>query len=231
MIKSIAIDDEPMALEVIKAHARKVDFIDLKETFVSALEAIKYLNENAIDLVFLDINMPDITGLELSQMLPDNMAFVFTTAYSNYAVDAFKLNALDYLMKPIDFGRFSQACQKAKITLQKEDAEANFIFVKDGYDWVRVSLEDLLFVKSEGNYLTFNEINKKTLTRMTLTEAVELLPKKFFFRIHKSFLVNLNHVQKIERHQLSVTNGELVPIAANYHADFMEALKQLWTVK
>jgi two-component system, LytTR family, response regulator len=231
MIKAIAIDDEPMALEVIKAHARKVDFIDLKETFVSAREAIKYLNENAIDLVFLDINMPDITGLELSQMLPDNMAFVFTTAYSNYAVDAFKLNALDYLMKPIDFGRFSQACQKAKITLQKEDAEANFIFVKDGYDWVRVSLEDLLFVKSEGNYLTFNEINKKTLTRMTLTEAVELLPKKFFFRIHKSFLVNLNHVQKIERHQLSVTNGELVPIAANYHADFMEALKQLWTVK
>lgn len=231
MIKAIAIDDEPMALEVIKAHAKKVSFLDLKETFVSAMEALEYLKNNTIDLVFLDINMPDITGLDFSQLLPPDAAFIFTTAYSQYAVDAFNLKALDYLMKPIDFNRFMQACQKAHEEVKKEEANSEFLFVKDGYDWVRVSLEDLLYVESDGNYLTFREKTRKTLTRMTMTEAQELLPKKNFFRIHKSYLVNLSHVQKIERHQVSVAENEFVPIAANYRDDMMEALKQIWTVR
>lgn len=231
MIKAIAIDDEPMALEVIKAHAKKVSFLELKETFVSAMEALEYLKSNTIDLVFLDINMPDITGLDFSQLLPPDAAFIFTTAYSQYAVDAFNLKALDYLMKPIDFNRFMQACQKAHQEVKKEEANSEYLFVKDGYDWVRVSLEDLLYVESDGNYLTFREKTRKTLTRMTMTEAQELLPKKNFFRIHKSYLVNLSHVQKIERHQVSVSENEFVPIAANYRDDMMEALKQIWTVR
>jgi two-component system, LytTR family, response regulator len=231
MIQAIAIDDEPMALEVIKAHAKKVNFLELKATFVSAVEALDFLKNNTIDLVFLDINMPDITGIDLSQLLPQSTNFIFTTAYSQYAVDAFKLNALDYLLKPIEFSRFVQACQKAHQTIKKEEAESEYIFVKDGYDWVKVSIENLLYVASDGNYLTFREKNRKTLTRMTMTEAIELLPKKYFFRIHKSYLLNLHFVQKIERHQVSVSENEFVPIAANYRDEMMEALKQLWKVK
>lgn len=231
MIHAIAIDDEPMALEVMKAHAQKVSFLNLHQTFVSAVEALAYLNTNPVDLVFLDINMPDITGMDFSQLLPPSTAFIFTTAYSQYAVDAFKINALDYLLKPIDFNRFVQACQKAHEVIKKEEAPADYLFVKHGYDWTKVSIADVAYVESDGNYLTFKEKSKKTLTRMTMTEAQELLPKKHFLRVHKSFLVNLNHIQKIERHQLSVSTNDLVPIGANYKDDLIAALRQLWNVK
>lgn len=230
MLKAIAIDDEPMALEVIKAHAKKVAFLDLQETFVSAMEALDFLKKNPTDLVFLDINMPDITGLDFSQLLPKNTAVIFTTAYSQYAVDAFNINALDYLLKPIDFSRFIKSCQKAHESLNEVAPKIPYLFVKDGYDLVRISLENLLFIESEGNYLTFKEVDKKTVTRMTMTEAIEMLPKSDFFRVHKSFIVNLNHIKKIERHQVWVGALE-VPIAASYRDDLMEILKKIWMVK
>lgn len=230
MLKAIAVDDEPMALEVIKAHAKKVTFLDLQETFVSAMEALDFLKKNPCDLVFLDINMPDITGLDFSQLLPKNTAIIFTTAYSQYAVDAFNINALDYLLKPIDFSRFMKACQKAYENINEEAPKIPYLFVKDGYDLVRISIENLLFVESEGNYLTFKESDKKTVIRMTMTEAIEMLPKSDFFRVHKSFVINLNHVKKIERHQVWV-DTEAVPIAANYRDDLMEVLKKIWMVK
>lgn len=230
MLKAIAIDDEPMALEVIKAHAKKVTFLDLQETFVSAMEALDFLKKNQTDLVFLDINMPDITGLDFSQLLPQNTSVIFTTAYSQYAVDAFNINALDYLLKPIDFSRFMKACQKAYENINEEAPKIPYLFVKDGYDLVRISVENLFFVESEGNYLTFKESDKKTVTRMTMTEAIEMLPKSDFFRVHKSFVINLNHVKKIERHQVWV-GTEAVPIAANYRDDLMEILKKIWMVK
>jgi two-component system, LytTR family, response regulator len=232
-LTAIAIDDEPMALEVIKAHAAKVSFLDLKETFFSAMQALEFIKKNPVDIVFLDINMPDITGLDFSQLLPSSCGVIFTTAYSQYAADAFNLNAIDYLVKPFDFVRFMKACQKALDAQTKEgtEAETPYLFVKDSYDLVRIVLADLLYVQSEGNYLTFKEKDKKTVTRMTMTEATELLPAKGFMRVHKSYMVNLNHIQKIERHQVSVADKEYVPIAANYHTELMDALKQIWTVK
>ncbi len=225
MIRAIAIDDEPLALEVIKAHAQKVSFLELKATFESATDALPYLQQNPVDLVFLDINMPDITGLDFSKLLPAHSAFIFTTAYSDYAVDAFQLNALDYLLKPIDLHRFVQACQKAHRAVKQEEAVSEFIFVKDGYDWVRVTLAELLYVESDGNYLTFQEKTRKTLTRMTLTDAQELLPSADFFKIHKSYLVNLNHIQKIERHQVTVPGNETIPLAGTYREALLEVLR------
>jgi len=233
MLKAIAIDDEPFALEVIKAHAKKVSFLELHETFVSAKEALEYLKKNPIDVVFLDINMPDISGLDFSQLLPNDTSVIFTTAYSQYAVDAFNLNAVDYLTKPIEFTRFMKACQKTYEIAQNakgEIVETPYLFVKDGYDLVRIVLDDLLYIQSDGNYLTFREKTRKTLTRMTMKEAMESLPKNKFMRVHKSYLVNLNHVLKVERHQINVTDDTFVPIAASYHGDLMESLKLLWKV-
>jgi DNA-binding LytR/AlgR family response regulator len=231
MLNAIAIDDEPLALEVIKAHAQKVSFLSLKETFVSAKEALAYLKENTINLIFLDINMPDISGLDFSQLLPTSTIVVFTTAYSEYAADAFSLNAIDYLVKPFNFERFMKACQKAESSITTEKENSPYLFIKDSYDLVRISLENLLFVQSEGNYLTFFEKDKKTVTRMTMTEALNTLPSDSFIRIHKSNIVNLHHVQKIERHQLQVEENTFVPIAGKYHSSLMEELKKLWTVK
>lgn len=227
MIQAIAIDDEPMALQVIQSHAAKVSFIDLKATFESATEALLFLEQNPVELVFLDINMPDITGLDLSRLLPASTAFIFTTAYSEYAVDAFQLNALDYLLKPIDLHRFVQACQKAHRAVKQTEATSEYLFVKDGYDWVRVSVADLLYVESEGNYLTFKEKNRQTLTRMTLTEVQKMLPGHIFLKIHKSYLVNLNHIQKIERHQVTVANGDSIPLSASNREPLLEALRRV----
>lgn len=181
MIHAIAIDDEPMALEVVKAHAQKVSFLNLSQTFVSAVEALAYLKTNPVDLVFLDINMPDITGVDFSQLLPPNTAFIFTTAYSQYAVDAFKINALDYLLKPIDFNRFVQACQKAHQAIKKEEAPADYLFVKDGYDWTKVSIADVAYVESDGNYLTFKEKKQKNAHPHDHNRSARAVAQKTFF--------------------------------------------------
>ncbi len=152
--------------------------------------------------------------------------------YDKYTADAFNLKAIDYLVKPFDFVLFiKEACQKAFDVLSKEETETPYLFVMDSYDLVRIVLADLLYVQSEGNYPTFKEKDKKAVTRMTLTEALELLPSKNFMRVNKSYVVNLNHIQKIERHQVSAAEKGFVPIAANYHNELMEALKQIWTVK
>lgn len=227
MITAIAIDDEPMALEVVKAHATKVSLIDLKATFVNVFEALEYLKNESIDLVFLDINMPDISGLDFSQLLPKSCQVIFTTAYSQYAVDAFNLNATDYLVKPFDLLRFTKACQKASESLQKEEVKKEFMMVKDGYDVVKITLSEIIYIKSEGNYLTLKEADRKTVTRMTMSEAIETLNGSGFMKVHKSYVVNLKKIKKIERHQVTLSKDDVVPIAPNYHAELMEELKKL----
>lgn len=238
MLTCIAIDDEPIALDVIRFHANKVPFLNLKETFVNAVEALTYLRTNPVDLVFTDINMPDITGLDVVRLLPAGESargtlFIFTTAYAEHAVRGFELNAVDYLIKPIDFGRFLQGANRANDRHMADSKPAEpaktpgsgTLFVKDGYDYVRIDLDDLLFVESEGNYLTFHEIAKKIVTRMTITEALAQLPADQFMRIHKSFIVNLTHIDKIERHQVVVVDKRPVPISPTYRDELLGKFK------
>ncbi len=223
-LSCIAIDDEPLALEVIKNFAAKVTFLDLKATFVSAFEALAFLRSNPVNLVFLDINMPDLTGLDIVPMLGQNTKVVFTTAYAQHALKGFELSALDYLLKPIELGRFVLACNKAFEALPDSQRPAPYIFVKDGYDWVRVSLSELLYIESEGNYLTFYETNKKTVTRMTIGDAMQQLPAINFKRVHKSYIVALDKIVKIERHQVLINQTE-IPLAGIFRDTFLADLK------
>jgi len=229
-LRCIAIDDEPIALDVIKAHASKVPFIELRQTFVNAIEALAFLRSESIDLIFLDINMPDLTGLDFAQVVGDKSLVIFTTAYLEYALQGFELSALDYLLKPIAFGRFVQAANKAYERLS--DGGKNgvpmrspFVFVKDGYNWVRINLDELQYVESDGNYLTFQETGNKTLTRMTIGEAVEMLPMEQFMRVHKSYIIALGHIEKIERHQLTIGKMQ-VPLSGSYRDGLLERVKQ-----
>ncbi|MEB2774225.1 LytTR family DNA-binding domain-containing protein [Algoriphagus sp. D3-2-R+10] len=220
MINSIAIDDENMALEVIKAHAAKVPFLELKATFTDAVEGLEYLKTHAVELVFLDINMPDISGVELAALLPKDTQVIFTTAYSDYAVQGFELNAIDYLLKPFSLVRFLKACQKAQewIQLQPGNRQQN-IYIKTSEGQIKVRFKDLFCCEATGNYVTFHLRNEKLLSRITLAEIEKELPSSFI-RTHRSYIVNSELVDKAERHQL-ILEGQSFPISLSFMDEVM----------
>jgi DNA-binding LytR/AlgR family response regulator len=218
MMTAIAIDDEPIALEVVKSLAAKVPFLELKDCFTDAFKAAEYLQKNRVDLLLLDIKMPDISGMEFLRSLPQPPMVIFTTAYAEHAVQSFELDAIDYLLKPFSLSRFLKACNKAHEQLQLRsyrDPDSPQIFVKSGYDQVRVSLADILFVESAGNYMQFITQSGKILSRLTISEAQALLPPQQFYRVHRSYIVNRNRIDRIEKAQLWL--GDFcVPIGAGY---------------
>lgn len=214
---SIAIDDEPIALEVIKSLAAKVLFLELKATFTNAFEGIEYLQKNKIDLLFLDIKMPDITGIEVSRSLQNLPMIIFTTAYSEHAVEGFELDAVDYLLKPFSLQRFLKACTKAHelFLLKNKMQPLNYIFLKDSYEQIKVLFDDILYIEAAGNYLNVMLQNRKITTRLTISEMLELLPAKGFTRIHRSYIVARNKVTKFNKQSVFIFKIEL-PIGMNY---------------
>lgn len=224
MIKAIAIDDESFALEVIKSHASRVPFLELEACFTDAVLGLEYLKTQVVDLVFLDINMPDISGIDLATLVPKETLVVFTTAYSDYAVKGFELDALDYLLKPFNLSRFLKACQKAQewIDLRPKNEPA-YLFVKTNEGQVRVDFSELLFCEAQGNYVTFQLENHKVVSRMTLSETEKLLPS-YFIRTHRSFLANGTLIQKAERHQLHLGKFR-VPLSSSFAEEVLGQLK------
>lgn len=219
MLKAIAIDDERMALEVIKSHASKVPFLSLEAVFSDGIQGLEYQSQQPVDLIFLDINMPDISGIDLMAMLPESTMVIFTTAYSEYAVQGFELNALDYLLKPFPLSRFLKACQKARDwkALQPSE-EPEFVFIKTTDSQQRVNFDELLFCEASGNYVSLQLKNEKIISRMTFKELEKLLPS-YFIRTHRSFMVNKNKINKIERHQVQV-DEHFIPVSMSY-TDFI----------
>lgn len=224
MLTAIAIDDESYALEVIKSHASKVPFLELRATFTNPIQGLEYLKNESIQLVFLDINMPDISGIDLAALLPKDTVVIFTTAYSDYAVKGFELEAMDYLLKPFNLSRFLKACQKAQewIELQPKN-EPVFLFAKTSEGQIRVDFSDLLFCEAQGNYVTFQLESQKILSRMTLSEVENLLPA-YFIRTHRSFLANKNLVTKVEKYQLHLKSFP-VPVSSTYMDQVLGKLK------
>lgn len=215
MLIAIAIDDENMALEVIKAHASKIPFLELNAVFSDAIQGLEYHRSNPVDLIFLDINMPDISGIDLAAMLPKETMIIFTTAYSDFAVKGFELNALDYLLKPFSLSRFLKACQKAQEwkDLRPNDGNESF-FIKTSEGQIRVNYSDLLFCEAAGNYVTFQLEQEKLISRMTFGELEKLLPS-FFIKTHRSYLVNKKRMDRVERHQVHLGKF-VVPVSVSY---------------
>ena len=226
-MKAIAIDDEPIALEIIKAHAAKVPFLDLKASFTDAFKALEYLQKETVDLIFLDIKMPDISGIEFFNSLPKKPLVIFTTAYSEHAVTSFELDAVDYLLKPFSLSRFIKGCNKAYELYNFRNATetADHLYVKTGYDQVKIMFDDILYLEASGNYVTFVLKDKSILSRSTFLEAMNLLPSGKFVRTHRSYLVAINKIDKFERHQLTI-NGKPVPVSEAYSGDIAAALKK-----
>jgi two-component system, LytTR family, response regulator len=227
ILTAIAIDDEPQALEVLQMHAAKVPFLDLKCCFTDAFEAMVYLQQNQVDLIFVDIKMPDISGIAFVRCLTRVPMTIFTTAYSDYALQGFELDALDYLLKPFSLARFAKACNKAleHKSLRHQEPE-NYIFIKTGYEEEKVMLPDILFVEAEGNYLTVALKNRQLLTRQTMGEMLLLLPASQFVRVHRSYIVSLDKIDKISRQEIVVA-GKNIPIGASYEEKLQEIRAKL----
>jgi two-component system, LytTR family, response regulator len=229
MLKAIAIDDEPVALEVIENLAASVGFLELTASFVNAFKAIDFLANNEVGLVFLDIEMPNISGIELLKSLPSPPMVIFTTAYSEHAVQSFELDAIDYLLKPFSMARFLKACNKAyeQDRLRKINSApflVSSLFIKSGYEQLRISPGEILYVESNGSYVNFILEDRKIISRMTMSEAEALLPVSGFARIHRSFIVATGKITRIDRTSVRVKQVDL-PIGANY-ATAIEKIKR-----
>lgn len=221
MLHAIAIDDEPLALEVLANHAIQLDFIELDRTFTNASEGLEYLQKNETDLLFLDINMPDRNGLDIATQLPQNLQLVFTTAYAAHAVNGFELNATDYLLKPVSFARFTQACNKAKQQFGKGN-EKEELFIKESGAWNKIAVAGILYVESQGNYLKLVTGDRSYLVRQTLHDFQQHLPASFA-RTHKSFLVNTRNITKVEQEQVMI-GCTAIPVSASYKKEFFNKL-------
>ena len=220
MITCIAVDDEPMALDVIERYCTKSGLVELKAVFREPVKAIEYLGREKIDLIFLDINMPDISGMQLVQTLSPGPMIIFTTAYSHYAAESYNLNAIDYLLKPITFNRFLAAVNKAASALAgKLNVAANnedpAIFIKSGPQTYQVKVADILYFEKDGNYITVHLKGRKILIRENMGDIFDLVPAADFIRVHKSFVVAVKHITMIEVHQVTI-NNETIPVGSTY---------------
>jgi two-component system, LytTR family, response regulator len=226
-MKAIAIDDEPIALEIIKSHASKVPFLDLKAVFTDAFKALEYVQKENIDLVFLDIKMPDISGIDFYNSLSKRPLLIFTTAYTEHAVTSFEMDAIDYLLKPFSLARFIKGCNKAfeLYNFRNNTETSDHLFIKTGYEQLKVFYEDILYLEATGNYVTFALKDRQILSRSTFIEAINLLPPDKFVRVHRSYLVAVQKIDKIERHQVTI-NNITIPVSEAYSQELAVLLKK-----
>lgn len=226
MLSAIAIDDEPMPLRILKEFAAQVHQVDLIRTFSNTAQAKLWLKENPVDLLFLDINMPAISGLDFVKTLESDYMIIFTTAHAKYAVDGFNLNAVDYLLKPFDIERFRQAVLKASDYADfKQHRLQNEIFVKSDYTVVKVNTSEILFVEAYSDYLKINLENQPmVVTRMTMTAISEMLPKEFL-RVHRSYIINRDKVSTISSRRVEIGSHSF-PIGKTYYKEVKDLLRR-----
>lgn len=236
-ISCIAVDDEPRALEVIRLHAARTPFLNLQRTFRSPVEALAWLKDNPIGLLFLDINMPDVSGLSFRDLAGPSMMIIFTTAYSEYAVESYEQDAVDYLVKPIRYERFLKAALRARerqlaqrpqlqpipAEAKEEDTLSNSLFIKSGKKHFRLLIDKILYLEKDGNYLWFHTPERRLISRFSMGEALDMLPAAQFMQVHRSFIVALPHVEEVEVHQVKI-GGHSIPVAKAHRGALMARL-------
>lgn len=238
------IDDEPLAVSLLESYAMKTPFLELKDTFNSAVQAIEALSEEAVDLLFLDIQMPELNGLEFSRLIPAETRVIFTTAFNQYAIDSYKVNALDYLLKPIKYTDFLTAankamlwfeiCRKTPVKPSKIDDQPNVsppsiesIFIKTEYKLVQVELRKILYIEGLKDYVKIyiEDEPRAILSLMSMKALEEMLPAHRFIRVHRSFIVQPEKIRVIERNRI-VFGKEYIPISDTYKEKFYDFLTQ-----
>ena len=236
-INCIAIDDEPLALEKIREYIKRIGYLNLLSDFDNAIDALEFLKTHNVDLIFLDIQMEELTGIQLIETLQDKPKVVLTTAYDEYALKGYELDVCDYLLKPISFQRFLQACEKVykqvdpEIKTQKEHTvrsennnDLNYFFVKNGNKTQKIDFDDILFVEGMKDYLRIWTNEEKIMTLLSFKKLEELLPSEKFIRIHKSYLISIDKIESIERNRIKIA-GERLPIGNSYKRQFYKIIE------
>ena len=220
MIKAIALDDEPLALKIIETFCADIDFMELEKTFSKPNEALKHINKFPVDLIFLDIQMPSINGIDFYKSLDKNVMVIFTTAFPEYAVDGFELNAVDYLMKPFSFERFTQSVNKAKeffnfLNSSSAGTAQNHFFIRADYKLIKVMYEDIVYIEGLNDYVKIFLLNQKPIiARMTMKNMLDRLPQDSFIRVHRSYIVSKNKITSLKNKNLFINfNDEMIEIS------------------
>ena len=227
----LIIDDEPFARKLLLDFCSRVPNLEVMGDFSNGVEALQYLNTQAVDFIFLDIKMPGITGIEMLNSLRNAPKVVFTTAFSEYAIDGFELDAVDYLLKPFDFLRFLKSVNKVQAALQPKSidlsqaSESDFLFVKDGRELVKLKLNEILYVKGQKDYVMFMLRDKKVMSLMNMKDWEEKLKGKQFVRIHQSFIINAQHIESISNDRVKV-GEEFLPISQSYKLSFRSFIEK-----
>lgn len=231
-MKCIVIDDEPFALNLIRDYVLKTPYLDLVETFSNPFKALAFLTANRVDLIFLDINMPELSGIQLLKSLPYQPKVIFTTAYPEYGAESYDYNAVDYLLKPVKYERFLKAVNKVNEPSNPSKQENqtilsqpnnNELFIKSGTQIHKINSNDILYVEGAGNYMTFYLKESKIMSLLKMTEVMDLLPPDKFIRIHKSYIVSYKHIDIIEKHQVFI-GKKSIPVGITYREHFFSKI-------
>lgn len=241
-IRCLAVDDEPLALDIIESYIGKLPFLKLVKTCSSATEAMQVLQEEQVDLIFLDIEMPELTGIQFLNILKHQPLVIFTTAYPDYALEGFNQDAVDYLLKPIPFDRFLKAVTKAQERLQRDNGknhqsvpatpapaapahEQDFMFVKADYKTIRVDFKDILWIEGLKDYIIIQTKEQKIITLLSMNKMMEKLSDAKFLRVHRSFIVSLQKIDSIEKSRIRIGNKE-IPIGEVYKEQFLKWVEE-----
>jgi len=223
-INCIIVEDEPLALKRTKEYVEKISYLNLLQSFDNGFEAIGFLKKQHVDLIFLDIKMDELTGIQLLESLEKKPYVIFTTAYSEYALKGYELNVIDYLLKPFTIERFIQAVEKVSVQLDKTTNDnRDFFFVKTGYCIEKIFFDDILFIEGMRDYRNIQTNTKKILTLQTFIELEKELPKSKFCRVHKSYIVTVKKIDLIERNRIKIKD-KLIPISETYKENFFKLI-------
>jgi len=227
MIKAVAVDDELPSLEILSNFCERIPGLTLEKTFNKPTPALQYLKQFPTDILFLDINMPALNGLEFSRVLMKKTNIIFTTAYSDYAIEGFNLNAVDYLLKPFTFQRFQQAIDKAERFIKNAETNASsFIMLRINYGLVKIGTDSILFIEALDDYLKiYLSDQKPVVVRMTMKAMLEKLPVDKFIRVHRSFIIPLSKISSVRNKVIRIGDEE-IPLGNSYEEGFIKAFKK-----
>lgn len=226
-MRCIIVDDEPLAHEILSDYVSKLKNLELVNTYTNPIEAFSSIERDRIELIFLDVQMPELTGIQFLKLLGNKAKVILTTAYPEYAIDGYDHNVVDYLLKPISFERFQKACDKLvqyPIVAEESNTELDHIFIKSEHKIVRIDLSSIMYIEGLKDYISIYTNNERVLTLMNMKKVEELLPSKRFIRVHKSYIVPLEKISSVEKNRIYI-NGQGIPIGDTYKDEFYMRLE------